>query len=198
MQYRIHEGGSLDLAFGKLKLLSAYPAVDGVPVRPLKTETTQASARYTLPCGFIEIRIREEDGLLVLSCRTEGLDSAHTVSPLGSARPTGCDRVFVQGLGIAGPSGFHPLADSPLTSHSLICAGDGEESFVIYARRQDRLHNVYTVEKGLLKRAEKRGMVQASGGQRPGKKKKMRRKKWETQTWKGSHFSVRTLTSNSS
>ena len=106
MEFRFAPDGSFDLAAGGFGLAGAYPSVDGVPVRPLRTVVSGNEARYELLGGALTVRVDREGDLLAVRCAVEGLGGAHDISPVGGARITGCDRVFKQGLGISGPSGF--------------------------------------------------------------------------------------------
>lgn len=38
MEFKFHLNGSFDLTAGDLRLMRCYPAIDGVPVRPLRAE----------------------------------------------------------------------------------------------------------------------------------------------------------------
>ena len=150
MDYCIHPDGSFDLFTEKQQLLSAYPSIDGKPVRPLKVEASAHSARYELIDGTLTISIQTEKDILEVHCKVEGLHDAHDISPIGSAGIVGCDRAFVQGLGMRGPSGFSLLGKNGLTSYSLIAVGDERECIVLNAREHGRLNNVYRVCDGHL------------------------------------------------
>ena len=106
MEFKFHLDGSFDLTAGDLRLMRCYPAIDGVPVRPLRAEAGQRRARYELDGGALEIYIEEAQDLLALHCRVEGLQNAHDIMPIANACVEGCDRGFAQGLGMGGPSGF--------------------------------------------------------------------------------------------
>ena len=150
MYYRIYENGSYDLICGDLSLLNAYPAVDGVPVRPLRVETGADFARYQLTGGSIELRFTEKDGLLAIDCLVESLASVHDIEPVSSAAIKGCDRAFIQGFGIGGPSGFRKLNGEKLESHSIVAAGSQSACLAIYARDQKRLHQFSRIEGNAL------------------------------------------------
>lgn len=55
MEFKFHLNGSFDLTAGDLRLMRCYPAIDGVPVRPLRAEAGQRRARYELDGGALEI-----------------------------------------------------------------------------------------------------------------------------------------------
>ena len=146
MEFKFHLDGSFDLTAGDLRLMRCYPAIDGVPVRPLRAEAGQRRARYELDGGALEIYIEEEQDLLALHCRVEGLQNAHDIMPIANACIEGCDRGFAQGLGMGGPSGFFKLDDTEHTSHSMLAVGREYGCIAIYARAQHRLHNVSCVK----------------------------------------------------
>lgn len=94
----------------------------------------------------MEIYIEEEQDLLALHCRVEGLQNAHDIMPIANACIEGCDRGFAQGLGMGGPSGFFKPDDTEHTSHSMLAVGREYGCIAIYARAQHRLHNVSCVK----------------------------------------------------
>lgn len=149
MEFRVYENGSFDLTAGRLRLAGAYPAIDGVPIRPLRVIADENSVRYELSGSALEIRLAEEGGEIVLRCRAENLGGAHDIMPIAGAVIEGCDRAFVQGLGLGGPSGFHKLGDEKHISHSIVAVGE-KACIAVYARDQSRLHNVSRIEGNTL------------------------------------------------
>lgn len=142
MEIKFYPNGSFDLMAGNLRLMNAYPAIDGIPIRPLCVESGAHGAQYKLDGGVLEIFTEEENGLLALHCRVEGLQNAHDIMPIANAVIEGSDRGFVQGFGIGGPSGFFKLDDGKEhTAHSILALGTEHACIAIYAREHRRLHN---------------------------------------------------------
>lgn len=140
MQYRIFPDGSFDLSAGDKALRRAYPALDGTPIRPVKVEILPEGVRYSLAEGSLEIWFSYENDVIKLRCFANGLNRVHDIMPIDEAVVEGCDRVFVQGLGMCGPSGFRKLNGGHNESHSIMAVGDNASCVVLYARDQSRFH----------------------------------------------------------
>ena len=65
MHYRFNPAGSLDIG----GLLSSYPEIDGVPIRPVRASAERDRAVFTAPDGELELTVREEEGGLCLNCK---------------------------------------------------------------------------------------------------------------------------------
>lgn len=150
MKFKFYPNGSFDLTAGELRLIKAYPAIDGIPVRPLTVKAQESCARYEVEGGALEISIKEENGILALHCYVEGLQDAHDIMPISNARIEGCDRGFAQGLGMGGPSGFFKLDAEEHISHSMLAVGNESACIALYAREQHQLHNIGRAKENCL------------------------------------------------
>ena len=150
MNFKLYKDGSFDILSDRISLIGAYPAVDGIPVRPLKVLVAEDCARYELLNGVLIMRICRSRDMLEITCAVEGLEAAHDIEPLANARIDGCDRVFVQGKGIGGPSGFFSLKEKELTSHAVMAVGTEGEFVALNTRDNTRLNNAYRIEGGTL------------------------------------------------
>ena len=149
MAFQFHRDGSLDINLGSISLTGAYPAIDGVPLRPVACSVKEDEAVFTLAEGTLALRVEENAQGIVIRCSVNGLKDVHDVSPIANACMTGCGRVFRQGFGIGGPSGF-AAADETVHSDALIgLLGDGNCA-AVYARDNSRYRIHYQVEKGRL------------------------------------------------
>ena len=136
MNYRIHSDGTVDLLAGDIALLGGYPAVDGVPVRPVSVSAGENSVSYALSEDRrLELSLSEgDDGALLLRCAAFGLGAAHDISPLAGLTLEGCDRAFYQGSGMGRPTGFEKVLPAP--SRSVVHFG-GEAARPIARRESD-------------------------------------------------------------
>lgn len=109
-----HPDGRFDLHVGPLSLLGAYPAIDDVPLHPLRI-TVEREGRvtkviYELVEGRMLLTVAAESEGAWIDAVLEGYATApHWVFPLAGARVVGADRFFKQGVGFGGPSGVFPI-----------------------------------------------------------------------------------------
>ena len=143
MEYRIYADGSFDIDAGSNRITGAYPAVDGVPLRALGVTTGESSIRYTLMAGELTLQFCEQDGMLTVAAAVEGLVHAHDIAVLDGGRIEGCDRSFVQGLGMEGPSGFAKMDGRARDSHGVVAVGSETQCLAVYACDHSHMHNFY-------------------------------------------------------
>jgi len=132
MRFILSRDGSLDILAGKIRLIGGYPAVDGIPVRPMKVETVENEVRFELDRGSLVLRINSDENGLCLACRVRGLEHAHDISPLANAFVEGCEKLFRQGFGLGGPSGFCEM-DENTDSDALIALGSDSNCITLHA-----------------------------------------------------------------
>lgn len=132
MLFKIKSDGSLDISLDGVALRNAYPAVDGIPVRPISCAVTQNAVHYELADGALDIALSETGGRLAVDCRVTGLKFAHDIAPLANARVEGCEKAFRQGFGICGPSGFIGISEK-FESDALIAVGNDSECITVHA-----------------------------------------------------------------
>lgn len=109
-EWRIREDGGFDAVLGEITLRGAYPAIDGVPVRATAVAVTHDAVTYRLPRGELVLRFEKDADGLVLRSELRGVERAPWfVHPIAGATPEGAARVFRQGVGFAGPSGWSGL-----------------------------------------------------------------------------------------
>lgn len=153
LEWKVHDDGSFDVITDTVNVEGCWPALDDAPLHPVRVEVDAHRVTYHLPDGGVELIFgREEDGL-TLGARLEGFSAApHRVEPLWGGRLSGADRLFRQGLGFAGPSGFVRLGDLnglwSFDSHMVTALlGPGDETLSICAYDNERflqkctLHN---------------------------------------------------------
>ena len=120
--WQIHENGAFDAEVGPLRLTGAYPAMDGEPVRAsgvkVKPDADGGRIVYGLREGELELRLgRDADGL-TLAATLRGTERAPwSVQPLAGATVEGADRLYRQGLGFSGPSGWERLDEQAKNGH---------------------------------------------------------------------------------
>lgn len=107
MRWHLHDDGSFDLLTPAGSLLGAWPGLDHRPVRARRVEVGADTIAYHLAGGAV-LTLGFAEG--VLRCTLSGLDPApYWVHPLCDAVVEGFDRIFRQGQGFSGPSGFAPI-----------------------------------------------------------------------------------------
>lgn len=149
MLFKIKNDGSFDVALGGVTIKNAYPAIDGIPVRPIACAAGRDSVHYELAEGALDITLSEADGSLAVDCRATGLASAHDIAPLANARVEGCEKAFRQGFGICGPSGFVGISES-FDSDALIALGTSSECVTIHAADHTKYRIHYRMQAAML------------------------------------------------
>ncbi|MBQ9156761.1 MAG: alpha-galactosidase [Eubacterium sp.] len=119
MNYTLYNDGTFDIACSCLELKQAYPAINGRPLHPLQVIVQKDHLIYHLDQGEIRLQFTIEDSQIAISCQTKGLSGAHDISIIDHAEVVGADKVFIQGLGMEGPSGIYDLTGSGKSNHKL-------------------------------------------------------------------------------
>ncbi len=134
MRYLIHEDGSFDIFGSSILLHGAYPSLNGQMLRPVRIEVKKDTVTYQLVQGSVTILFREEqDGRIAICCSAAGLAGIHDLVPLTAAMIEGAEKVFVQGVGMEGPSGCFSLTSQPPSSHGLTALFTGDRVLLAYA-----------------------------------------------------------------
>ncbi|MBL7113651.1 MAG: alpha-galactosidase [Bacteroidales bacterium] len=110
-EWILHGNGSFDIVSDEFSILECYPALDSRPVFPLAVglEASKGGGKliYSLDKGKLSLSFSSGPNGLILDTSVEGWDMApHLVFPLSGGRVEGCNRLFKQGMGFAGPSGI--------------------------------------------------------------------------------------------
>ena len=82
MAVQFYRDGSFDLALGSLTLCGAYPAIDGVPLRPVSCTVNGNEAVFTLAEGTLTLHLEEDAQGIRIRCHVTGLTGVHDVSPM--------------------------------------------------------------------------------------------------------------------
>ena len=117
LSWSVRGDGTFDLVAGDLKLENCYPAIDGMAVHPLSVKVTRdpggGSVSYELASGILSLRLGRRDETLTLQALLSGVAIApHRIQPLAGGQVSGADRLFRQGKGLGGPTGFVELEAS--------------------------------------------------------------------------------------
>jgi hypothetical protein len=129
--WTVREDGSFDVEIEGVRLAGCYPAIDGVPVRPLSIVVERAaggtSVEYRLWGGgsLLLTFAKDEDSLVLRSTLRGMVRAPHWVQPIAGATVEGAAQFFKQGLGFGGPSGFFAIdaADGLWSRESYYAAG---------------------------------------------------------------------------
>ncbi|MDX2023612.1 MAG: glycoside hydrolase family 36 protein [Deltaproteobacteria bacterium] len=132
--------GRFDVRVGPLALQGAYPAIDDVPVHPVRVQTQKSgdatTITYELVGGRLVLNVGADGEVAWVDAVLEGFSTApHWVFPLAGARVVGADRFFKQGLGFGGPSGVFeiPAATNTHSPNKLFEAAWSYDSFLTTA-----------------------------------------------------------------
>lgn len=151
MRFSIHPNGTLDLDIGPIRLAGGYPAVDGIPLRPLRVETTENEAVYTLVNGTLRLRAEHKDNAVWLYMKTNGLTDSHDISIFAGAKIGGCTKAFRQGLGLGGPSGFVALdAQASFDSTALTALGSDSGCVTLHVIDQKKYMSHFLLKEGCI------------------------------------------------
>ncbi len=115
--WEVSRDGSFNLVYKDIRINNAYPAINGVSIKPLKIQVTEIT-------GGHEIRyFLEESREIILTLKNEPEPSLSTslsgfevlpdwIHPLSSGEITGANRFYKQGMGFGGPSGIFEFPEA--------------------------------------------------------------------------------------
>ncbi len=119
MHYEVKADGSFDVLTSDYSVLNCYPAIDHEPIRALEIEIAAGTDSHQVVYRLTENRHL----VLTLSARPSGMQidcqlsgflwAPHWVHPLSSGRLDRVQRIFRQGIGFSGPTGFVNLTAEP-------------------------------------------------------------------------------------
>lgn len=151
MRYMIHPNGSIDFFLGDVCLTGGYPAIDGVPLRPLRVEAGGDAAVYTMCDGTLTLHVHQTQDAIELRAKTSGLTGSHDISVFAGAKVSGCTKAFRQGLGLGGPSGFvTPEGNESVDSVALIALGSDADCVTLHVVDQKKYLSHFLYENGCV------------------------------------------------
>ena len=145
-EYQIHDNGKIDIWGGEIKIEGIFPYVNGMPIAVRSMETRENSIRYDAAEGSIVLSFRQEEEGIVLSTMVQGFDGAHDVEPVGNAMLAGARHVYVQGFGMEGPSGYHPIDGEGRHSHGIIALCGDSSAMAVFSADHRRFGTVFSAE----------------------------------------------------
>ena len=151
MRWLIHDDGTFSLLDGPVSLRSAYPAIDGGSVRPVRVEVTRTAKggviRYTLAEGYLDVELECDAQGMTVATRLGGRAAAPwRVAPLGDGTLDGAARCIRQGQGWGGPSGALDLpASEKVESYGLAALLTEDGTALVLAAHDCRRFTQMTV-----------------------------------------------------
>jgi len=137
MRWHLHNDGSFNLITDFGTLDGAWPGIDHRPVRAVNVAVerhgTGGTIRYTLADGAVlTIALgMGQDGALI-DCALSGRAQApYWIHPICDARVDGFSRVFRQGQGFSGPTGFVPIDRATHLGRAVWAAGQAGNPWTI-------------------------------------------------------------------
>lgn len=149
MPCTIKKDGSLNIYLGGISITNAYPAINGIPIRPIGCECENDSAAFTLSGGVLTLKVTDCGDAIAVDCCIDGMGGIHDISPISSAEIHGCDRGFRQGFGIAGPSGLVGISDA-FDSDAVVALGGDKECVTLHVADHAKYRAHYHVENSRL------------------------------------------------
>ena len=144
MRYTVHPDGTFDITGTHISITGCYPAINGIPLHPVKVTAERSSAIYDLMNGKVEIRMSKDgEGRVAIESRVQGRPGIHAFSPVFMARPDGAEKAFVQGPGMEGPSGVFPLQKAGDASFGLTALFTGRNALLAYAEDHRRFRLLF-------------------------------------------------------
>ena len=151
MQYRIRRDGSFDISGSEISLTGCLPAVDRIPVKPVKIQSGSDSILYILPEGQLTIRFRTpEPGMLSAECTVDGLPGIRELDLMANAHTENVTRVFVQGFGMEGPSGYYEGKDETPVSYGISALCAKNSSLILFTEDHTRFISRFRIGNGEL------------------------------------------------
>ncbi len=147
MQYRIHDDGSFDITGSAVSLTGCRPVRNAGQGEMLRAEAEKDRIDYLFPDGQIRIRFSTaEDGSLAIKSTVSGITGIRELDPLGNAAVKGCSRLFVQGFGMEGPSGYYGINEETPVSYGITALCGDKSSLVFYAKDHTRYISRFRTE----------------------------------------------------
>ena len=142
--YKVHLDGTIDISSGSLSLTGICPYVNERQILPVSLSQDDSSVCYKAAEGSITLSVREENDEIILSSEVEGFEHAHDIDPVGAAALSGADRVWVQGFGMEGPSGFFDINCDLKRSHGIVGLSGDREASAIFTTDQRKYSAVFS------------------------------------------------------
>ncbi len=111
MYFRLHKNGRWDILGKYIRLKNAYPAINGIPLSPLRVSVGNDFIIYQLEKGQVQLNFLQNDDRVEVLCRLCGLPGIHDAELLADATVENAKNVFIQGFGMEGPSGCMNIGD---------------------------------------------------------------------------------------
>jgi alpha-galactosidase len=124
--FKVYPDGTFDIQGTTVSIKKAYPAIDGLSVKPtgirINERGGQATIRYTVHDGYIELVLRQEGSALSIATTINGEKiKGESISPIGKGIVEGASRFYRTPWAIAGDAGIRnwPTDRKKETSHSV-------------------------------------------------------------------------------
>lgn len=162
MKFRLYKDGRWDVLGEGIQLCGAYPAIDGIPVSPVRVLVESHTVLYQLEEGCVRLQFLEAEDLVEVRCTIQGLPKIHDIEPIANALAVNAKHAFVQGFGMGDWSGCVEIGKETSESNGLIALYHGESSLFAYVLDHRHYINRYCV--GMAKSLFGEGAVRFSGG----------------------------------
>lgn len=147
MKVIFEKDGSISFRSEKFSFTNGYPKADGIPLRPLQVSVTENSAVYETLNGELQLAVSEDIYGTVLTAAVKGFENTHDISLAGDLKMEGIEQIFIQGLGIGGPTGFRK-PEEQFCSDAVFAAGNAEGCAAFYARDHRRFRSYFEGAEG--------------------------------------------------
>lgn len=130
--FKIRRDGTADIYAGSIELKGIFPFADEAPVLPFSLYSGECSLTFKADAGSVSYTFTETGDELILHTVIEGFESVHDFEPAGEAVLSGADHVYIQGLGMEGPSGYHRIDETLRRSHGIIGISGDDSALAVF------------------------------------------------------------------
>ena len=155
--FSIRRDGSADIISGNIGLKCISPSINETQVLPFSFSEREDSILYKTEQGSISLSFRKEDDEVILHTEAEGFEHVHDIEPIGAAVLSGAVKVYFQGFGMEGPSGYLPIDSQLRRSHGIVGLASEDSALAVFITDHRRYSAQFSVkrEEKLFGSAEK-------------------------------------------
>ena len=130
--FSIRRDGSADIISGNIGIECILPSINETQVLPFSFSESEDSVLYKTGAGSIRLSFRKEGDEVILHTEAEGFEHVHDIEPIGNAVLRGAVKVYFQGFGMEGPSGYLPIDSHQKRSHGIIGIAGADSALGAY------------------------------------------------------------------
>ena len=145
--FSIRRDGSADIISGNIGLKCISPSINETQVLPFSFSEREDSILYKTEQGSISLSFRKEDDEVILHTEAEGFEHVHDIEPIGAAVLSGAVKVYFQGFGMEGPSGYLPIDSQLRRSHGIVGLASEDSALAVFITDHRRYSAQFSVKR---------------------------------------------------